>query len=50
MWELKNNGIEPTLTRKIMDRAMSYKNGSKTCNLRLTGKYPIITSNLTFIE
>jgi len=27
VWELKNNEIELTLTWKIVDRAMSYKNG-----------------------
>ena len=46
VWELKNNGIEPNLTWEIIDRAMPYKNGSKTCNLCLTEKYHIITSKI----
>lgn len=47
VWELKNSGIEPKLNWEIIDRANTYKNGSKSCNLCLTEKYHIITSKLS---
>ena len=50
VWELKNSGIEPKLTWEIIDRATSYKNGSKTCNLCITEKYHIITSKLSLLN
>ena len=50
VWELKNSGIEPSLTWDIIDRATAYKNGSKCCNLCLTEKYHIITSKLPLLN
>ena len=50
VWELKNKGIEPKLSWTIIDRASSYRNGSKTCNLCLTEKYHIITSKLNLLN
>ena len=50
VWVLKNSGIEPKLTWEIIDRATSYKNGSKTCNLCITEKYHIITSKLSLLN
>ena len=44
VWGLQKNDITPNLTWEIIDRARPYVNGSKTCNLCLTEKFHIITS------
>ena len=50
VWALKKNGIEPTLSWEIIDHAIPYKSGGKTCNLCLTEKYHIITSKLKLLN
>ena len=50
VWALKKNGIEPTLSWEIIDHAIPYKSGCKTCNLCLTEKYHIITSKLKLLN
>ena len=50
-WELKDSGItNPLLSWEIIDRARSYTNGAKTCNLCLTEKFHIITSNRELVN
>ena len=50
IWDLKKTGSVPILKWEIIDHAPAYKNGSKTCNLCLTEKFHIITSNLNLIN
>ena len=50
VWKLKNSGIEPIFSWELVDRAPSYKNGSKTCDLCLTEKYHIITSKVELLN
>ena len=50
IWDLRDKGVEPILSWKIIDRANSYNNNSKNCNLCLTEKYHIITSKLPLLN
>ena len=50
VWELKNKGVIPKLSWSIIDRASSYKNGSKICNLCVTEKFHIIMSKLPLLN
>ena len=49
-WELKRSGVNPILEWKIIDHAPSYKNGSKSCDLCLTEKLHIITSQKELVN
>ena len=50
IWELKNKQITPIMSWEIIDHARPYVNGSKKCNLCLTEKYHIITSDLNLVN
>ena len=50
VWSLKKAGSTPALSWEIIDHAPAYRNGSKNCNLCLTEKYHIITSNLKLLN
>ena len=45
VWDLKNKNQPFNLKWRIKDRAQSYSNASKRCNLCLTEKFRIITAN-----
>ena len=50
-WDLKRSGVnKPILSWKVIDRAPSYKNGTKNCDLCLTEKLHIITSNKELVN
>ena len=50
IWNLKNDNITPTLSWEVIDHARPYVNGGNTCNLCLTEKFHIITSNLKLLN
>ena len=50
VWELQSRDISPNLNWEIIDHGRPYRNGSKQCNLCLTEKYHIITSDLNLIN
>ena len=50
IWGLRDNNIEPTLSWEVIDHARPYVNGSKKCNLCLTEKFHIITSQLDIVN
>ena len=50
VWECKRKGSEPILTWSILDQAEPFKPGGKSCNLCLTEKYHIITSELNLLN
>ena len=45
VWELKRKNTDFKLSWRIIDKATPYKGGSAVCNLCLTEKYHILTSN-----
>ena len=42
IWQSKENGLNPTITWSVEDKAPSYKSGSKRCHLCLSEKLAII--------
>ena len=50
IWKLKDDGTQPITLWEIIDQAPSYRAGSKTCNLCLTEKFHIITSELKLVN
>lgn len=50
VWSLQSINIAPILEWEIIDHARPYTNGRKTCNLCLTEKFHIITSNLKLLN
>ena len=50
VWDLQLMDISPQLNWEIIDHARPYINGSKRCNLCLTEKFHIMTSELDLIN
>ena len=50
VWDLQLKDINPSLTWSVIDPGRPYVNGSKRCNLCLTEKFHIITSELDLVN
>ena len=50
IWEFQRQEIAPKLSWEVIDHARPYANGSKKCDLCLTEKYHIITSELPLLN
>ena len=50
VWDLQTKDIQPNLTWEIIDHTRPYVNRSKKCNLCLTEKLHIITSELDLVN
>ena len=44
VWELKRSGVGYKITWRIIDKTQPYKEGAQGCNLCITEKYHILTS------